>query len=92
MENTLRLVIVYHEMMEPGLVDTVKFFRRPAFGTNIFCTDCSTKLETLQDNYDLIYWTKCKKVVNRHKNAARNVAISGEDAWERFLVSSGMTP
>lgn len=92
LENAVRLATTYHQTVVPRSNDAVRLFRVPAFGTSTYCADCGTKLEPVKGNYDLQYCPTCHKQVNRHENAARNVAIRGQDAWDQFRVSLGGTP
>ena len=90
--DAVQLATACHAEFGTDPLSELRLFRVPAHGTSTYCATCSTKLRAVPGTYDLQACPTCHVQLNRHANAAQNVAIRGQDPWLRFRASLGAAP
>ncbi|MHC1592287.1 MAG: zinc ribbon domain-containing protein [Candidatus Helarchaeales archaeon] len=92
MENAVRHATAFRMLQREGSQgqpDAVFLQRVAAAGTSKYCARCGSELHSVAGNYDLVYCPSCNVQLDRHENAAQNIARRGELLWHAFLGSLG---
>ena len=86
----VQLAARYHEAVTPeNGASQVLLELVDARGTSSYCATCGSKLHSIEGAYDEQWCPSCKKIVNRHGNAAQVIAARGKS---RIIKKSSNKP